>query len=127
MTPSSVASVIAALDIIETEPEHRENLWNNTHYASRLLVEEGFDLGPTESPILPVYIRDNLKTFMVTKSLLEQGIFVNPVVSPAVPAEASLIRFSIMATHTFSQIEEAIEKLSLACEQAGVLKIKEKI
>jgi 8-amino-7-oxononanoate synthase len=127
MTPSSVASVIAALDIIETEPEHQESLWNNTRYATRLLTEEGFDLGPTESPILPVYIRDNLKTFQVTKTLLEQGIFVNPVVSPAVPAEASLIRFSIMATHTFSQIEEAIDKLSKACEQVGVNKMKEKI
>jgi 7-keto-8-aminopelargonate synthetase-like enzyme len=127
MTPASVASVIAALDIIETEPEHQQALWNNTHYATRLLREEGFDLGPTESPILPVYIRDNLKTFLLTKELLEQGIFVNPVVSPAVPAEASLIRFSIMATHTFSQIEEAIEKLSHACMKYGVLYKKEKI
>lgn len=127
MTPASVASVIAALDIIETEPEHREALWNNTHYATRLLIEEGFDLGPTESPILPVYIRDNLKTFQVTKILLEQGIFVNPVVSPAVPAEASLIRLSIMATHTFSQIEEAIEKLSLACAEVGVKTVKTKV
>lgn len=127
MTPASVASVIAALDIMENEPEHREALWNNTRYASRLLVEEGFDLGPTESPILPVYIRDNLKTFQVTRFLLDRGIFVNPVVSPAVPAEASLIRFSIMATHTFSQIEEAVEKLTLACTKAGVIKVKEKI
>lgn len=127
MTPASVASVIAALDIMENEPEHMEALWNNTRYATRLLREEGFDLGPTESPILPVYIRDNLKTFQITKILLEQGIFVNPVVSPAVPAEASLIRFSIMATHTFSQIEEAIEKLSQACAQLGIIKMKQKI
>lgn len=127
MTPASVASVIAALDIIENEPEHQQNLWNNTRYAQRLLVEEGFDLGPTESPILPVYVRDNLKTFLITKRLLEKGIFVNPVVSPAVPAEASLIRFSIMATHTFSQIEEAVEKLSLACTELGVIKMKEKV
>jgi 7-keto-8-aminopelargonate synthetase-like enzyme len=127
MTPASVASVIAALDIIENEPEHQESLWRNTNYATRLLREEGFDLGPTESPILPVYIRDNLKTFLLTKMLLDQGIFVNPVVSPAVPAEASLIRFSIMATHTFSQIEEAIEKLTQACAQLDVIKMKEKI
>ena len=127
MTPAAVASVIAALNIIETEPEHRENLWSNTQYATRLLIEEGFDLGPTESPILPVYIRDNLKTFLVTKSLLEQGIFVNPVVSPAVPAEASLIRFSIMATHTFSQIEEAVEKLTQACVEVGVTTVKAKV
>lgn len=64
---------------------------------------------------------------MVTKNLLEEGIFVNPVVSPAVPAEASLIRFSIMATHTFSQIEEAVEKLTLACNQVGVTKLRAKV
>jgi 8-amino-7-oxononanoate synthase len=127
MTPASVASVLAALEIIQTEPEHMETLWNNTRYATNLLIEEGFDLGPTESPILPVYIRDNLKTFLVTKSLLDQGIFVNPVVSPAVPSDASLIRFSIMATHTFSQIEQAIEKLSMVCRSLDVVSLKEKV
>lgn len=114
MTPASVASVIAALKIIQSEPEHIERLWNNTRYAKKLLLAGGFDLGHTESPILPVYIRDNTRTFMITKLLLEDGVFVNPVVSPAVQPEASLIRFSLMATHTFSQIEEAVEKLGVA-------------
>lgn len=127
MTPASVASVLAALDIIESEPEHMESLWANTRYAMQRLVEEGFDIGPTESPILPVYIRDNYKTFQVTKILLDQGVFVNPVVSPAVPTESSLIRFSLMATHTFSQIDEAIDKLTKACESLGVISIKERI
>lgn len=127
MTPASVASVIAALDIIETEPHHIENLWKNTHYATRLLLEEGFDIGVTESPILPIYVRDNDKTFMITNILQKDGVFVNPVVSPAVPSDMSLLRFSLMASHTFSQIEEAIDKISKAFKQVGVTSIKERI
>jgi 8-amino-7-oxononanoate synthase len=127
MTPGSVASVIAALDIIESEPERIAKLWDNTHYAMKLLVEEGFDLGPTESPILPIYVRDNHKTFLVTKFLQNEGIFVNPVVSPAVPSDSSLLRFSLMATHTFDQIDEAIEKIAKAFKEVGVTSIKEKI
>jgi 8-amino-7-oxononanoate synthase len=128
MTPGSVASVIAALDIIESEPERITKLWDNTHYAMKLLLEEGFDLGPTESPILPIYVRDNHKTFLVTKQLQDDGIFVNPVVSPAVPSDSSLLRFSLMATHTFDQIDEAVEKLAKAFKEVGVsASIKEKI
>lgn len=120
MPPGSVASVIAALDIIESEPERIEKLWANTNYAMKLLLEEGFDLGPTESPILPIYVRDNEKTFAVTKYLQSAGVFVNPVVSPAVPSDSSLLRFSLMATHTFEQIEEAVDKLSKAFKEVGV-------
>ena len=127
MTPAAVASTLAALDIIETEPEHIENLWNNTHYATSLLTEEGFDLGPTESPILPIYVRDNEKTFMATNLLLEEGVFVNPVVSPAVPPDSTLLRFSLMATHTFSQIDEAVEKMSRIFKQVGVPSLNERI
>lgn len=126
MPPSSVASVISALEIIQSEPERIEQLWANTRYAMQLLHEEGFDTGATESPIIPVYIRDNYKTFMVTKMLQEDGIFVNPVVSPAVPSDQSLIRFSLMATHTFSQIEEAVEKLSKAAVSLEVPTMKQK-
>jgi 8-amino-7-oxononanoate synthase len=114
MPPASVAGVIAALDVIEAEPELIAALWSNTHYATKLLREEGFDLGNTQSPILPVYIRDNYQTFRVTKLLHEYGVFVNPVVSPAVPADASLLRLSLMATHTFAQIEEAVDKMARA-------------
>jgi 8-amino-7-oxononanoate synthase len=128
MPPGSVAAVIAALDIIESEPERIEKLWANTNYAMKLLLEEGFDLGPTESPILPIYIRDNHKTFMVTRLLQNEGIFVNPVVSPAVPSDSSLLRFSLMAPHTFAQIDEAVEKLAKAFKQADVATaVKEKI
>ena len=124
MTPASAASVLAALDIIEAEPERIEQLWANTNYAMKILNDEGFDLGPTETPIIPIYIRDNMKTFNLTCGLQEQGVFVNPVVSPAVPSDASLIRFSLMATHTFSQIEEAVDKL---CKSAVKLDIKNMI
>jgi 8-amino-7-oxononanoate synthase len=127
MPPGAVASVIAALDIIESEPERIAKLWENTNYAHKLLVDEGFDLGPTESPILPIYVRDNEKTFLVTKYLQNTGIFVNPVVSPAVPSDSSLLRFSLMATHTFGQIEEAIDKISKAFKEAGVVMVKENI
>jgi 8-amino-7-oxononanoate synthase len=127
MTPASVASVIAALDIIESEPERIQKLWDNTNYAMKLLLDEGFDLGPTESPILPIYVRDNDKTFLVTKYLQEAGIFVNPVVSPAVPSDSSLLRFSLMATHTYEQIDEAIEKITKAFKEVGVTAVKEKI
>ena len=127
MPPGAVASVIAALDIIETEPERIQKLWDNTNYARKLLVEEGFDLGPTESPILPIYVRDNEKTFLVTKHLQNAGVFVNPVVSPAVPSDSSLLRFSLMATHTFAQIDEAIEKIAKAFKEVGVTTINENI
>ncbi|MEJ7557682.1 MAG: aminotransferase class I/II-fold pyridoxal phosphate-dependent enzyme [Pedobacter sp.] len=120
MPPAAVASVIAALDIIESEPERIDQLWANTNYAKKLLVEAGFDIGHTDSPIIPVYIRDNDKTFLITNILSKNGIFVNPVVSPAVPSDSSLIRFSLMATHTFEQIEEAVEKLTAAVKQVQV-------
>src|SRR3978361_1253493 len=127
MTPGSVASVIAALDIIESEPERIAKLWANREYAYKLLIDEGFHLGPTESPILPIYVRDNEKTFLVTKYLQNAGVFVNPVVSPAVPSDSSLLRFSLMATHTFAQIEEAIDKINKVFKEVGVSMIKENI
>ena len=126
MPPSAVASVLAALDVIESEPERMEKLWKNTRYAVQLMLAEGFDLGITESPILPIYIRDNYKTFLATKYLLDMGVFVNPVVSPAVPPEASLLRFSLMATHSFSQIEEAVEKIAGVFRKIGVVSVKER-
>ncbi|MEH3114526.1 serine palmitoyltransferase [Pedobacter terrae] len=120
MPPSAVASVIAALDIIESEPERIDQLWANTAYAKKLLLDAGFDIGHSDSPIIPIYIRDNTKTFMITNILQKNGVFVNPVVSPAVPSDSSLIRFSLMATHTFDQIESAIAKLSAAFKAVDV-------
>ena len=124
MPPSAVASVIAALDIIESEPERIDKLWDNTNYAKKLLLDAGFDIGHTDSPIIPVYIRDNDKTFLITNILHKNGIFVNPVVSPAVPSDSSLIRFSLMATHSFAQIEEAVEKMYAAFKEVQITPVK---
>ncbi|MBO9202552.1 MULTISPECIES: serine palmitoyltransferase [Niastella] len=125
MTPASTASVIAALDIIEEEPQRINKLWDNTNHMLLLLQEQGFDTGDTQSPIIPVRIGDNHKTFLFTKALQDKGVFVNPVVSPAVPSESSLIRLSLMATHSFSQIEEAVEKMKETALMLGIeLKLK---
>lgn len=109
MTPAAAASALAALEIIQDEPERIEKLWANTNYAMEQLRAAGFEIGHTESPILPIYIRDDLKTFQFARMMAEDGVFVNPVVSPAVRSSDSLIRFSLMATHTMEQIDRAIE------------------
>ncbi len=125
MTPASTASVIAALDIIEQEPQRINKLWDNTNHMMGLLQEHGFDTGDTQSPIIPVRIGDNHKTFLFTKALQDKGVFVNPVVSPAVPSESSLIRLSLMSTHSFGQIEEAVEKMKETALMLGIdLKLK---
>jgi 8-amino-7-oxononanoate synthase len=109
MTPAAAASALAALEIIQDEPERIDKLWANTNYAMEQLRAAGFEIGHTESPILPIYIRDDLKTFQFARMMAEDGVFVNPVVSPAVRSSDSLIRFSLMATHTMEQIDRAIE------------------
>ncbi len=111
ISPAATASVIAALEIIKNEPERIDQLWANTHFALGALKELGFDTGHSKTPIIPILVRDDMKTFQLSKLLLDQGIFVNPVTSPAVAKENSLIRFSLMATHTKEQIEKAIDKL----------------
>jgi len=111
IAPANAASVMAAVDLIMEEPERVEKLWENTHYALKQFKDRGFDIGHTQTPIIPIFVRDDMKTFKLTAALQEQGVFVNPVISPAVPPEDSLIRFSLMATHTHAQIDEAIEKI----------------
>ncbi len=109
-TPSSAATVLAALEIIKDEPERIEHLWKMTHYAIDGFRNLGFDIGQTVTPIIPLYIRDNIKTLTLTRMLLDEGVFVNPVVSPAVSKDDTLIRFSLMATHTQEQIAIALDK-----------------
>lgn len=111
IAPANAASVIAAIEIIEEEPERIEKLWFNTNYAKDRLIKEGFDTGKSETPIIPLFVREREKTFLLTRILQEEGIFVNPVISPAVPPGDELIRFSLMATHTIDQIDEAVDKL----------------
>lgn len=125
LTPASVASTLAALDIIETDDSYRLNLLDNTRYAIGRLKDLGFDIGATETPIIPIYVRDNLKTYQLTMTLLEKGVFVNPVVAPAVSPQDSLIRFSLMATHTKDQIDRAIDAISQTVKELNIsLEIK---
>lgn len=118
--PASAASALAALDIIRTEPALMDKLWDNTNYAMKCLKDLGFDIGEAESPIIPIYIRDNERTFHITRILFEEGIFVNPVISPAVKSDSSLLRFSLMATHSYEQIDIACDKLDKARKQVGM-------
>lgn len=111
ITPASTAAASAALDIMMSEPERMENLWDITHYALDGFRNMGCEIGNTSTPIIPLYIRDNNLTFMITKELSDAGIFVNPVVSPAVAPHDTLIRFSLMATHTKEQVTIALETI----------------
>ncbi len=122
ITPSATAAASAALDIIKKEPERIENLWKLTDYSLKRFKDSGFEIGNTSTPIIPLFVRDNDKTFLITKMLFDEGIFVNPVVPPGVAPEDSLIRFSLMATHTMEQIDEAIDKITKVFRQLDVIK-----
>lgn len=119
ITPASAAAVLAALDIMENEPERIKQLWDVTEYARAGFKSAGFDTGKSESPIIPLFVRDDYKVLKMTQMLLEEGVFVNPVVSPAVPKEDTLIRFSLMATHTKEQVDIAVEKITKVAKQLG--------
>lgn len=121
ITPASTAAANAALDIMLNEPERQEHLWKLTNYALEGFRNMGCEIGHTETPIIPLYIRDNYKTFTITRDLLNEGIFVNPVVSPAVAPHDTLIRFSLMATHTKEQVTVALEKIQKVFRQHGLL------
>ncbi len=119
--PSATASVIAAIDVMRSEPERQENLWKITNYALKLFREAGFEIGNTETPIIPLYVRDNEKTFIVTRMLLDEGVFVNPVISPAVPPEDTLIRLAWMASHTIEQVDFAVDKCLKCFKKLNIL------
>lgn len=121
VTPGATAAANAALDILMSEPDRVENLWNITNYALDGFRQLGCEIGHTSSPIIPLYIRDNEKTFIITRTLFEEGIFVNPVVSPAVAPKDTLIRFSLMATHTKEQVDIALDKIGAIFKKMGVL------
>jgi 8-amino-7-oxononanoate synthase len=122
MTPASAASVLAAVDIMTSEPERISHLWEMTRHALKGFKEAGFDTGKSETPIIPLFIRDDIKALRLTQDLLADGIFVNPVVSPAVPKEDCLIRYSLMATHTKEQIDISIDKITRAAKKLGILR-----
>jgi len=121
MSPANVAAVLAALQIMVGEPERIRQLWRNTDRMKQGLLALGFDVGASQTPILPVYVRDLLTTFRFCKQLEERGVFVNPVVSPGVPPGQELLRLSLMATHTDNQIDFALEMLSRVGRELGVI------
>jgi 8-amino-7-oxononanoate synthase len=121
MTPSSAATVLAAIEIMENEPGRIQHLWDITAHALKGFKSAGFDTGKSETPIIPLFIRDDIKALQLTQMLLANGIFVNPVVSPAVQKKDCLIRYSLMATHTKEQIDISIEKITKAAKKLGIL------
>ena len=121
ITPASTAAALKALDIMKTEPERQENLWKLTKHALEGFRSAGFEIGNTSTPIIPLFVRDDFKTFAITRDLLEDGIFVNPVVSPAVAPTDTLIRFSLMATHTMEQVDRALETLTRVFRKHGII------
>jgi 8-amino-7-oxononanoate synthase len=119
--PAATASVLAAMKIMRSEPERQQALWDNTHYALKCYKDLGFEIGHTQSPIVPLFIRDADKTFMATRMIFDAGVFVTPVVPPAVPSQDTLIRFAIMATHTHQQIDFAIEQIHKVFKKLEIL------
>ena len=121
MPPSNVAAVSRAIDIMLDEPERIQHLWDVSNYARKQFQERGFDTGRSETPIIPLFVRNSEKAFWLCSRLLEDGVFVTPVIAPAVPEDDVLIRFALMATHTYEQVDEAIDKITKAFKNAKIL------
>lgn len=121
-TPAATAAAREALRIIQAEPERIEHLWQVTRYALKRFKEEGFEIGETESPIIPLYVRDIDKTFMVTKLAFDNGVFINPVIPPACAPQDTLVRFALMATHTEEQVERGVLALKKVFVDQGIIK-----
>jgi len=121
LPPALVASVSAALDIIEEQPQLRTQLWKNTHKMLKGYKKLGYDTGTSETPIIPIIIKDSIKTYEMCKLLFENGIFVNAVVSPAVPPGRELLRTSYMATHTEEQLDRVLGAFQKVGKQLGLI------
>ena len=121
MPPANVASVSKAIDIMLGEPERIQHLWDVSDYARKQFKERGFDTGRSETPIIPLFVRNSEKAFWICNRLLENGIFVTPVIAPAVPENDALIRFALMATHTYEQVDEALEKITRTFREAQII------
>ncbi|MGP1514775.1 MAG: serine palmitoyltransferase [Bacteroidales bacterium] len=122
ISPTATASVLAALDIIQQEPERLRNLWDMTNYSLDQFRNLRFEIGNTQTPIIPLYIHDVRKTFAITKDLFDQGIFVSPVIPPACAPEDTLIRFALMATHNKQQIDRAIDVIYRIFKEYDIIK-----
>ncbi len=112
MPPANVAAVSRAIDIMLSEPERLEHLWALTRHAHAEFKARGFDIGHTQSPIIPLFVRDLNKCLTAVKMALDEGVFITPVIPPAVPEDSVIVRFALMATHSFEQLDEGIDKLT---------------
>lgn len=121
-SPAATAAALEALHILQKEPERIEHLWDVTNYALKRFRKEGFEIGDTESPIIPLYVHDVDKTFLVTKLAYDAGVFINPVIPPACAPQDTLVRFALMATHTKDQVDQAIEILKKIFMDMDLLK-----
>ena len=119
--PSNAAAVIAALDVIEAEPERRERLWKNARRMQREFRDLGFDIGPTATPIVPIVVGDDIDAFRFWKELFDNGLFSNPVVSPAVAPGQALIRTSYTATHTDEHLDRVVEIIARVGREKGLI------
>jgi len=109
----NAAAALAALDIIENEPEHVQRLWENAEYMRRGLHQLGYDTGVSNTPVIPIYIRDDYRAILAWHALIEEGVYTNPVVSPGVPPNSALLRTSYMATHTTEHLDRALKALEI--------------
>lgn len=121
-TPAATAAALEALHIVRQEPERIEALWKVTRYALRRFKEEGFEIGDTESPIIPLYVRDVENTFIVTARAFDAGVFINPVIPPACAPQDTLVRFALMATHTEEQVERGVQILTKIFKEQNIIK-----
>ena len=121
-TPAATAAALEALHIVRSEPERIEALWKVTKYALKRFKEEGFEIGETESPIIPLYVRDVEKTFIVTARAFDNGVFINPVIPPACAPQDTLVRFALMATHTEEQVERGVQILKKVFKEQNIIK-----
>ncbi|MBR3065700.1 MAG: pyridoxal phosphate-dependent aminotransferase family protein [Bacteroidales bacterium] len=112
MPPANVAAVSRAIDIMLSEPERIDHLWALTRHAHAQFKARGFDIGHTQSPIIPLFVRDLQKCLTAVKMALDEGVFITPVIPPAVPEDSVIVRFALMATHSFDQLDEGIDKLT---------------
>jgi 7-keto-8-aminopelargonate synthetase-like enzyme len=118
---SNVMAASAALDIMETEPEHVERLWENAHFMMKSFRELGYNIGGTQSPIIPVIVGNDEKCFLLWKELYEGGVYTNPVIAPAVPQGHALLRTSYMATHTRDQLNRALGIFEKVGKKLGII------
>ena len=121
-TPAATAAALEALHIIQKEPERIKALWDVTNYALAKFREAGFEIGDTESPIIPLYVRDLEKTFTVTKRAFDEGVFINAVIPPACAPQDTLVRFALMATHTKEQVDRAVVALTKVFKELDIIK-----